>query len=168
MPIISTGLLLNQIPGNCPIGNPMEGEKFQFQILFMPPPTFISLISFALLGDVPKDLQISPTGLITGAIQPYNNQTSTSGLVSNGDSEIDLTGANYDATGRPDIKKFEFNFNIVYDTMIMAGTTPTPLKEISPVKIKLLHNYTLDNEIFLKKYVGKVLPEGKESMRKEK
>jgi hypothetical protein len=147
--------------------NPMEGEDFMFQIIFMPPPTMVSLIGFSLMGDVPADLSISPSGTISGTMKPYEDQMATMGMVSPGDAVIKENGENCQNNGRPKLEKFIFNFMVVYDTIIMPGTPPPiPLKEMSAVTITLLHNYTLDNQVFLDRYDGEITSETKTSLEK--
>jgi len=164
---MTAGPLINQAPCRDPMMNPMEGEDFQFQVLYMPPPGLVVEIGFSLLGEVPADLSISPTGTISGTMAPFEDQMATMGMASPGDAVIKENGENCQNNGRPPVKIYVFKFMIVYDTMIMPGMPPPfPLKEISPVTITLLHNYTLDNQVFLDRYDGEITSETKTSLEK--
>jgi hypothetical protein len=168
MPVITTGPILNQhIDNNCPIGNPMEGEKFEFQVIYVPPPSMITEIGLTLIGDIPGDLKISPTGLISGTLKKFENQIPTAASATKGDAVISENGNNCFNNGRPKINMYMFNFMVVYNTIVFPGTSPIPLTEMSgPITITLMHNYTMDNEVFIERYEGDLDAETQENMRK--
>jgi hypothetical protein len=145
MPIISAGNLINQTKSLDPMLNPTEEEVFQHQLIYMPPPAWVSDIGFTMVGDVPKDLSVTPTGLITGKISKFDKQMATSSMVTPAE-QWNETGDNWEKNGRPKVEKYIFSFMIIYDTMIMPGTTVVPMKEMTSVSVTLLHNYNLDND----------------------
>lgn len=151
--IITNGLLNNQKPMDG-ASNPWECHDYEHVIEYTNGEYFLSHIKWRLEGDVPIGLNIDiNTGVISGNIATFNNQTSC--VDRNIEESLLLDGSNHMNNGRFKHDSYIFNFKVIRE-YTETDETEEPIIELiseSDISIKVIKNNDIDNLIFCIKYL---------------
>lgn len=156
-----TGPLNNESSRSTP--NPREGGEFICSVIHTTTSP-ITILEWRLTGpEVPVGLSISNTGVISGIMEIFDNQTA---IKNNSIPKVtSIDGQNWMSNGRYRGSTYTFNFTVelryeyeVISTGLDDDGNPLPNEIIedtvtSAVAITMVRNYDVDNFVFVKKYL---------------
>lgn len=159
--ITTAGQIVNQAGTSA---NPHECHEFKFQVLFTETSKVEEHISWELLGDIPSNLTIDDSALITGTILPFGLQPTVTD--NHPHTPLKMDGSNYLENGRYKNASYTFTFTVKRNYTItneeiavpdeegnIPVLLPIPESSESEISITVIKSANIDNFLFFKEYL---------------
>ena len=137
--------------------NPHECHFFSYQVSKTEAPADGKVIieGWKMSGEIPLDLSISSSGMISGTIKIFNDQPSLQDCINSKADKVKLSGENWQEVGRPTKDYYEFNFEVwvEYTFITKEGVPIQYMSAPTNVCVKAIKSHSIDGYLAMRNYL---------------